>query len=119
MPPPSSHLASSPLAKDWERNLRSGRLSPDMTVDLHGHNLAGAHAALSRALDAAATQGVRVILLIAGKSRGPDEAPRGAIRRELETWLSHSHHARRILAVRNAHPRHGGAGAVYVVLRKG
>jgi DNA-nicking Smr family endonuclease len=109
----------SPLAKDWERNLRSGRLTPDMTVDLHGHNLAGAHAALSRALDAAATQGVRVILLIAGKSRGPDEAPRGAIRRELETWLSHSHHARRILAVRNAHPRHGGAGAVYVVLRKG
>jgi DNA-nicking Smr family endonuclease len=115
----SDGVGAAPLAKDWEHSLRNGRLHPDMTIDLHGHNLAGAHSALSRALDRAAGQGVRVILIIAGKSRGPDEAPRGAIRRELETWLAHSHHARRILAVRNAHPRHGGAGAVYVVLRKG
>lgn len=110
---------SSPLAKDWERTLRTGRATPDMVIDLHGHNLAGAHSQLARALDRAAASGARIILVIAGKSRGPDEAPRGAIRRELATWLAHSHHAGRILAVRNAHPRHGGAGAVYVVLRKG
>lgn len=90
-----------------------------MTVDLHGHNLAGAHTSLSRALDAASGTGARIILVIAGKVRGQDEAPRGAIRRELTTWLAHSRHAARILAVRGAHPRHGGAGALYVVLRKG
>ena len=112
-------VGASPLAKDWERTLRTGRATPDMVIDLHGHNLSGAHSQLARALDSAAASRARIILVIAGKSRGPDEAPRGAIRRELATWLAHSHHAGRILAVRNAHPRHGGAGAVYVVLRKG
>lgn len=106
------------LDGSWDRNIRTGRLEVDMTVDLHGHSVASAHATLARALDRATAHGVRVILLIAGKSRGPDEAPRGAIRRELETWLAHSRHASRIASVRNAHPRHGGAGAVYVVLRK-
>ena len=112
-------IGAAPVDKGWERALRSGRLVPDMTVDLHGHFLAGAHSALARALDRAVLSEARVILVIAGKARGPDEAPRGAIRRELATWLAHSSHARRILAVRNAHPRHGGEGALYVVLRKG
>lgn len=102
----------------WDRDLRAGRIAIDMTVDLHGHHLVSAHGALSRALDRAVGQGVRVILLITGKMRGSDEAPRGAIRREVESWLAHSRHADRIAAVRNAHPRHGGAGALYLILRR-
>jgi DNA-nicking Smr family endonuclease len=111
-------VGSAPIDKAWERDLRSGKLSPDKIIDLHGHHLAGAHTALARALDRAVAGGERLLLVVAGKARGSDEAPRGAIRRELTAWLVHSPHARRILAVRNAHPRHGGAGAVYVVLRK-
>lgn len=98
--------------------MRSGRLQPDMTIDLHGHTLASAHIQLSRSLDRAGAVGARVLLVVAGKVRGPDEAPRGAIRRELTSWLAHSSHASRILSVRNAHPRHGGAGAVYIILKK-
>ncbi|MFM6853641.1 MAG: Smr/MutS family protein [Sphingopyxis sp.] len=116
--PPAKPIGSAPIDKGWERQLSSGRQPPDMVIDLHGHHLAGAHTALSRALDRAVAQGARLVLVIAGKQRGPDEAPRGAIRRELATWLAHSHHHGRILAVRNAHPRHGGAGAVYLLLRK-
>lgn len=111
--PPSTTLDST-----WDRRIRTGRIEPDFTIDLHGHNLASAHSQLARALDRAERDGARVILLIAGKHRGPDEAPRGAIRRELETWLAHSRHAGRIAAVRTAHPRHGGAGALYLVLRR-
>ena len=33
-------------------------------------------------------------------------------------WLAGSRHAGRIAAVRGAHPRHGGAGALYIVLRR-
>ena len=106
------------LDGSWDRRIRKGRIEPDFTLDLHGHNLASAHSQLARALDRAVRDSARVILLIAGKQRGPDEAPRGAIRRELETWLAHSRHAGRIAAVRNAHPRHGGAGALYLVLRR-
>ena len=125
LPPPPRPAAppappgSAPVDKGWERRLRSGRTVPDMVIDLHGHNLASAHSSLSRALDEAQQRGARLILLIAGKRRGPDEAPRGAIRRELAHWLAHSRHADRILAVRNAHPRHGGDGALYLLLRKG
>lgn len=119
-PPAPAKPRATPATLDgtWDRRIRTGRLEPDLVVDLHGHSLASAHTHLARALDRAAGLGARVILLIAGKQRGPDEAPRGAIRRELETWLAHSGHARRIAAVRNAHPRHGGAGALYLVLRK-
>lgn len=114
----SRALSANTLDASWDRSIRAGRIEVDFTIDLHGHNLASAHTHLSRALDRAVASGARVILLIAGKSRGPDEAPRGAIRRELESWLAHSRHAARIAAVRNAHPRHGGAGALYLVLRR-
>ena len=67
--------------------------------------------------------GTRVLLVIAGKSRPHGDHDqrgnrRGAIRAKLLDWLAASSHASRIAAIRPAHQRHGGAGAVYVVLRK-
>ena len=61
------------------------------------------------------------MLLITGKPPRPDsERPhaRGAIREAVGDWLASSRHADRIAAVRNAHPRHGGQGALYIVLRR-
>jgi DNA-nicking Smr family endonuclease len=43
---------------------------------------------------------------------------RGAIRAAVGDWLAASRHAGHIAAVRGAHPRHGGAGALYIVLRR-
>ncbi len=63
------------------------------------------------------------MLLITGRQR-PAEGNagrgerRGAIRAKFLDWLTHGAHAGRIAAIRPAHPRHGGAGAVYVVLRR-
>lgn len=114
---PRAPIGSTPVNKEWERALRGGTLVPDMVIDLHGHHLAGAHGAMMRALDRAVSTGARIMLVVAGKARGAEEAPRGAIRRELVAWLSHSPHSARILAVRGAHPRHGGSGALYIVLR--
>ena len=45
-------------------------------------------------------------------------AKRGAIRAAVGDWLHASRHAGSIAAVRGAHPRHGGAGALYIVLRR-
>ncbi len=96
-------------------------MSPDTTVDLHGHNLATAYALLDERLDQAVSSGVRLLLLITGKPPRDDRVPaaRGAIRAAVGDWLAASRHAGRIAAVRNAHPRHGGAGALYIVLRRG
>ena len=122
LPPPARALPSTKgidAAPDghWERRFRGGRVEVERTLDLHGQTLSGAHARLHYTIDRALQDGVRVLLVIAGKRRGPDEAPRGAIRRELEAWLAHGPFGDRVLSVRPAHPRHGGTGAVYVLLR--
>ncbi len=94
---------------------------PDASLDLHGHTLASAHALLDRGLERAIGRGDRVLLLVTGKPPRPEsERPhaRGAIRAAVADWLAASRHADRIAAVRNAHPRHGGAGALYIVLRR-
>ncbi|KQT32816.1 DNA mismatch repair protein MutS [Sphingomonas sp. Leaf412] len=109
------------LDKAWDRRLATGAIIPDRTIDLHGHTLASAHAALDAGLDRAIRGGDRVVLLVTGRPpRGESERPhaRGAIRAGIGDWLSLSRHASRIAAVRNAHPRHGGQGALYVVLRR-
>ena len=62
----------------------------------------------------------RLLLLIAGKASKEEERPgaRGAFRAAVGEWLGASRHAGEIAAVRNAHPRHGGAEALYIVLRR-
>ena len=66
--------------------------------------------------------GARMVLVITGKPRRAEAADRGdrcgAIRAKLLDWLAAGSHASRIAAVRGAHPRHGGAGAVYVILKR-
>ena len=105
----------------WDRQLSRGLVSPDRTIDLHGHTLHSAYDLLDAALAAAIRAGDRTILLITGKPpRSTSERPhaRGAIRAATGDWLAESRHASAIAAVRAAHPRHGGAGALYIVLRR-
>ncbi|MES2056708.1 MAG: Smr/MutS family protein [Pseudomonadota bacterium] len=109
------------LDGSWDRQLSRGVISPDRTIDLHGHNLSTAYATLDTALDRAIRDGARVILLVTGKPPRPEsERPhaRGAIRAAIGDWLAGSRHSSSIAAVRGAHPRHGGTGALYIVLRK-
>ena len=106
----------------WDRRLRRGLVAPDSVIDLHGHTLASAHGALDHALDRAISDGDRLLLLVTGRpprpQDGSDRPRRGLIRASIGDWLLGSRHAGRIAAVRNAHPRHGGAGALYVILRR-
>lgn len=101
----------------WDRRMAKGGVQPDVTIDLHGHSLASAYARLDMALGQAVAADMRLMLLITGKPRAPDSG-RGAIRGAVADWLASSRHAGAIAAVRNAHPRHGGDGALYIVLRR-
>jgi len=118
--PPGVPRPSTTLDSGWDRRLSRGLVSPDRIVDLHGYHLATAHDLLDRRLDQAIASGARLMLLITGKP--PREAgrpgARGAIRAAVGDWLAASRHAGAIAAVRAAHPRHGGAGALYIVLRR-
>ena len=115
-PPPQNTLDGG-----WDKRLARGAIVPDSTLDLHGHNLRSAHALLDTGLDRAIRRGDRVLLLVTGKPpRAESERPhaRGAIRAGVADWLVASRHNAAIAAVRNAHPRHGGQGALYVILRR-
>ena len=106
------------LDGSWDRRLSRGLAQPDAVLDLHGHNLATAYALLDQRLERAIASGARLLLLITGKPRAAGAGTRGAIRGAIGDWLAASRHASDIAAVRNAHPRHGGAGALYIVLRR-
>ena len=114
-------IVANTLDGSWDRRLSRGLVSPDRTVDLHGHTLASAYDMLDAALAAAIRAGDRTILLVTGKPPRPaSERPhaRGAIRAATGDWLAGSRHSSAIAAVRAAHPRHGGAGALYIVLKR-
>lgn len=106
----------------WDKRLSRGIVIPDSAIDLHGHTLSSAHALLDDGLSRAIARGDRVLLLVTGKPPRPEsERPhaRGAIRAAIADWLAASRHADAIAALRGAHPRHGGQGALYIVLRRG
>jgi DNA-nicking Smr family endonuclease len=112
--------ASSGLDSHWDRRIHRGGIVPDISIDLHDSSLSRAYARLDGALEQAVAQKLKVILLVTGKPRAHDRASgegRGAIAAVVRDWLAASRHSRHISAVRNAHPKHGGAGALYIVLK--
>jgi DNA-nicking Smr family endonuclease len=115
--------AANTLDGSWDRRLSTGRIIPERTIDLHGFTMASAHHQLDAGLASAVADGVRIVLLVTGKApaRGTsrlDTPLRGIIRASVGDWLAASRHAGLIAAVRPAHPRHGGAGALYIILRR-
>ncbi len=110
------------LDASWDHRLLKGSVAPDRSIDLHGHNLSTAHALLDRALGDAIRQGARLVLIVTGRpaTDNPRMPPtgRGVIRASVADWIAASPYAGHVAAIRNAHPRHGGAGALYLVLRR-
>lgn len=107
------------LDGSWDRKLKAGDIRPDRILDLHGHNLDRAWTAIDHGLESAIAAGERVVLLVTGHHRaGEPPVERGKIRAAVHDWLAASRHAPRIAAVRNAHPRHGGGGSLYLILRR-
>jgi DNA-nicking Smr family endonuclease len=128
VPSPTASEAAKPAARpiqqatldgSWDRSIRSGRIEVDRVLDLHGHSLDRAWAAIDRLLEEAIGDGDRVLLLVTGhERRGEPPVERGKIRAVVNDWLAHSRHASRIAAVRGAHRRHGGGGSLYIILRR-
>lgn len=126
-PPRRSYHQAATLDGHWDRRLKKGQVRPDMSIDLHGHTLASAQTLLEQSLARAIMQGARILLVVAGRLRpgadrlpltGSEQRPRGAIRASVPDWLTASAFADQIVALRPAHVNHGGAGAVYIILRR-
>lgn len=119
VPPPKRSHFDGTLDGGWDRRLTQGKVAPDRVIDLHGHRLDDAWHAIDRGLERAIVAGDRLILLITGHPpKGEPPVARGKIRAAVEGWLSASRHSAAIAAVRKAHQRHGGRGALYLVLQR-
>ncbi|MBO9498875.1 MAG: Smr/MutS family protein [Novosphingobium sp.] len=120
--PPPRVLQNHGLDSTWERKLKGAKIDPDFTLDLHGYTLDAAHGRLDSGLAQAKALGARLVLVVTGKPRPVDAADRGsrrgAIRAKIIDWLAAGPHGSDIAAIRGAHRRHGGEGAIYIVLKR-
>lgn len=97
--------------------LRAGQYSPEAHLDLHGMNAEQAYEDLIRFFRRAYHQGLRTVLIIPGRGRNSPNGY-GVLRERLQRWLTQDPFKRVVLAFCTAQLNDGGAGAVYVLLRK-
>jgi DNA-nicking Smr family endonuclease len=87
---------------------------PGDRIDLHGLNQDEARAELIAFLEDCVRRGVRGALVITGKGTLGD----GILRRRVPDWLAETPLRRLVAGLSEAHRRHGGAGALYVALKR-
>jgi DNA-nicking Smr family endonuclease len=106
--------------RDVDRSLSKGRRRPEAKLDLHGMTLAAAERAVTAFIAASSEQNRRVVLIVTGKGTRLEGGRvfGGRIRAEFPGWLERAENRARVAGVRTAHPRHGGSGAFYVLLRR-
>jgi DNA-nicking Smr family endonuclease len=99
--------------RTWLR-LKRGQVSIEQTLDLHGRTQDEAHLALGRFLAGARATGCRSVLVVTGK--GLESG--GTLRHMVPRWLNEGATREHIVAFCPAQARHGGTGALYVLLRR-
>jgi DNA-nicking Smr family endonuclease len=113
-------VAVLPFDRDVDRALSRGRRAPEAKLDLHGMTLVAAERAVARFLAQSAAEGRRVVLIVTGKGLRLEGGRvfGGRIRAEFAGWLERADNRALVAGLRAAHPRHGGSGAFYVLLRR-
>jgi DNA-nicking Smr family endonuclease len=96
--------------------LKRGRHPIEARLDLHGMTQSDAHRELLQFVENCYHNGRRCVLVITGRGLGPDGP--GVLKAAVPRWLQEGALRRRILAVAGAQQRHGGAGALYLLLRR-
>jgi DNA-nicking Smr family endonuclease len=96
--------------------LAKGRLQIDARVDLHGMTQGEAHGLLLSFLHRAYAGGLRYVLVITGK--GASFGSEGVLKRAVPAWLATPPFHGLVGSHDSAARQHGGAGAIYVRLRR-
>jgi DNA-nicking Smr family endonuclease len=97
--------------------LRCGDFSVQAHYDLHGMTAAEAREAVERFILSSVIKGLRCVLIIHGRGlNSQDQMP--VLKERMSSWLKRGSLKRLVLAFATAQPCDGGAGAMYVLLRK-
>jgi DNA-nicking Smr family endonuclease len=116
-PPKPAPPPLAPLPRRMKQRVARGQQAIDARLDLHGLTQSEAHAVLLRFLRSAAARGARLVLVITGKGR-PGEGERGVLKRQVPLWLALPEFRALVVGFEDAHIAHGGAGALYVRVRR-
>lgn len=107
------------LGRRERTHLARGRKEIEARLDLHGMTQARAHRALIGFVTSSSENGLTFVLVITGKGRsGALDAERGVLRRQVPEWLGLPELRRFVVGFEEASIGHGGAGALYVRLRR-
>jgi len=98
------------------KQLGKGQIPYEHVIDLHGHVEDEAWASLMDFLRQGYQENCRCLLVVHGKGKGYGvQGDMGLIKSQVCTWLEG---CGAVLAYHTTIPRHGGSGAVYVLLRR-
>jgi DNA-nicking Smr family endonuclease len=99
------------------RKLRAGDFTVQAQLDLHGLTRDEAKPKLESFVQRARIDGHRCVLVITGRGlHSADQIP--VLKAGVQQWLARGKHSKQVLAFCTARPKDGGAGAVYVLLRR-
>lgn len=99
------------------RRLRRGEFAYQGMIDLHGMSTVAARVEVERFIANAVSEGHRQVLIVHGRGlNSKDRVP--VLKERLKSWLARGRLGRSILAFASARPADGGAGALYVLLRR-
>jgi DNA-nicking Smr family endonuclease len=114
--PPATKLpalapgAAPGLDRRRAERLKRGQIALEARLDLHGLTQQEAHQALAGFIARSHARGLRAVLVITGRS--------GVLRAAVPRWLNEGAIRPHLLAFTQAQPRDGGAGALYLLLRR-
>lgn len=124
--PKPGQAAQLPRLAALDRRLRQrlsrGQTGVDKVIDLHGLRQHEAHSALYHFLARAQGDGAKLVLVVTGKGEGRQgdygEYGGGVLRRAVPMWLMAPDWRSLVIGFEEASRPHGGAGALYVRLRR-
>ena len=105
------HGESAGIDSHTKRRLFRGEVPINRRLDLHGLTAARAQTRLENFIQQAAHDGCRCVLVITGKGAG-------ILQGHVPGWLKRPPLSSVVLALAEARPADGGAGAFYILLRR-
>ena len=96
--------------------IRRGKMPIEAQVDLHGCTQEEAISSVNQFLDESWTRKRRLVLVITGKGTARDGG--GVLRSVVPRWITEGRFRSCLVGISAADRRHGGDGAVYVMLRR-
>jgi DNA-nicking Smr family endonuclease len=114
------HGTSHGIDRRQAARFRKGKLEIEGKIDLHGRTQQSAHDELLAFLKRAHAAGKRSVLVVTGKgmTQGKTVPKSGVLRQAVPRWLNEPPFRALVLAFDYAEPRHGGEGALYVLVKR-